>query len=206
MAHLLREGQRLPDVLLASMGGTAVPFSSFRGRKVLLFFWAPWDSSREALSALQRFYEHHRSGTFEVVTIAFDVRGPESPMKDLKGVKASFTLLIDATCTLSRVWGVRTIPLAALVDEEGTVVLSSDTLDEGFLSRVSCALQEGVRKLLSHDPKVEHRSESEILLQACANFLGRGMRQEALASLKKALSCDSDNSLIARQIEVIEPQ
>jgi hypothetical protein len=186
------------------VGGTAVPFASFRGRKVLFYFWASWDRSREALSRLQLFHEKHGAPSFEVAAVAFDVQGPEFPMKFLKPSGSGFTLLIDATCLLSRVWGIRSIPQTVLIDEKGSVMLAGSAADAAFLGKVSGALKRrSPPALKGRATAVRHDASVEILMQACTNYLGRGRRDEAVAQLEKALVKDPENPLISRQIDVV---
>ena len=123
-------------------------------------------------------------------------------MKYLKPSGADHTILIDATCTLTRRWGVRRVPFSFLLDEEGTLRLSAESADEAFLGRVAAALREPsvVGVPVPEEPSKRGYSV-EILLQACTNFLGRNRRAEAAESLGKALELDPENEIIRAQLQ-----
>lgn len=198
------EGNRPPDFLLARPGGTAVRFGDLLGQPVIFYMWAPWHESRGGLGGLQKFYAT-RGGAIGAVGIAFDMRGPEAAMREVKRQGVTFPILLDISCTLSRVWGVRSIPLVVVVDADG------------FVERVSTELtQEVLRGAVSADRSVKRTRvlepacpplgslEVEILVQNATNLLGRGRREEAIESLRRARKLDPGNRILADQIALIE--
>ncbi len=194
-------GMLLADARLATMGGRSFAFHDLAGRKMLVYGWASWSPSRDALSILQRFYEARRS-SLELVTVAFDVTGPAAAMQCLKSAGANHTILIDATCTLTRRWGVRSIPFLFVLDESGVVVHADEKFDD---RRIVAALAEratGAPKSLPELPpdELQRLYSVEVLMQACANFLGRKRQADALDSLKKALALDPQNEIIREQL------
>ena len=202
-----KKGMRLPDARIASMGGNSVAFSDFRRKKVLVYGWASWDPSREALPLLQRFCEKNASDSFEVVTVAFDLTGPGRPMQYLRAAGASFQILIDATCTLSRRWGVRRLPFSLLLDEDLTVQLSGTRLDESFLKQVASALKKKSTvkgKPLPLPKDMKKQFAVEVLLQGGANFLTRQRTVDAVNLIQQAQALDPENRMIPPQILVIQ--
>lgn len=194
-------GTKLPDARLSTVGGTSFSTSQLRGRKAVIYGWGSWSDSHKAIAALQKLYE---KGGFELVTVAFEVTGPGAAMKHLKPAGASHTLLIDATCTLSRAWGVRSVPFTLVLDENGVVTFSSEKADP---KKIAAALKKkgGKGKAL---PKVDRETEKrafqvEILMQGCTNFLGRKRVDDAKQSLTKALELDPANEIISKQLAAL---
>lgn len=202
MALDLKTGERLPFFRLATMGGTSRSRDDFLGRPALFFGWASWDVSRESLPALQKFHEANR-GRIAVVAIAFDVQGPEHPMRYLRAAGFTFTALIDATCELSRQWGATSVPLVVATDADSVVRVTGERLHDELLSDVLPALERNLQKAPPDRPREHKFVKFEVLLQSCTNLLGRSRREEALMELQQAMQLDPSNLLIRRQMWAI---
>jgi len=195
-------GDKLPDLRLGTMGGTSVALHEFRGRKALVYVWASWCGCREYLGTLQKFHEKHPE--VAVLSIACDVTGPEYPMRYLRKAGATYHMWIDATCAISRRWGLKTVSTVILLDEEGCVLLSGNRLDEAFLGQVDQQLPVAPARREVPEPKVETKNtQVEILMQSCTNYLSRKRTADAVGSLRKALALDPENRIIPKQVWVL---
>ncbi|MEW9034144.1 MAG: redoxin domain-containing protein, partial [Planifilum fimeticola] len=59
-------GQTAPDFELTTLDGKTVRLSEFRGKGVLINFWASWcKPCRDEMPAIQRVYERHRDKGLE---------------------------------------------------------------------------------------------------------------------------------------------
>lgn len=200
MTNPFREGQRLPEFRLPTVGGTWLALRQLLGKPLVLFLWGSWHPSRTALKDLQAFYEKH-SDRVNIVGIAFDVQGVAPVMKTVMKFGARFPQFLDNCCHLTRLWGVREIPFVIVCDASGGILRVGRTPDpELFDAALTVpALQaSSVLQPPPADPK------TEILLQHVTNLLGRQRVQEAVDTLKKALSLDPQNRIIADQIDVIQ--
>lgn len=195
-------GDKLPDVRLGTMGGTSCALRDFRGRKGIVYVWASWSDSREALPLLEEFHRKHP--TVAAISIACDVTGPEYPMRYLRRAAATFEMWIDATCALSRRWGIKEVPVTLLLDEEGCLLLAGTALGRDFLTRAEELLARPPARTGVPEPKVDTKNTRiEILVQSCTNFLSRKRTADAVASLRKALALDPENKLIPPQVWVL---
>src|SRR3974390_1545268 len=64
-----------PDFQLATLSGELATLAQYRGKKVVISFWASWcGPCREELPELQEFYEkyHGQGQPFEVLAISID--------------------------------------------------------------------------------------------------------------------------------------
>lgn len=203
MALSIKKNQRLPFFRLATLGGTSRSRDDFFGRPALYVGWASWDASRDALPSLQAFYEAHRDRV-EVVTLAFDVQGPEVPMRYLRAAGFAFTALIDACCELSRLWGARAVPFSVLADAAGNARLIGGPPDADFLGSVSRALAAKAAPKPARDRRPARGPDPfEVLLQSCTNLLGRARKEEALFALQQALDLHPENHLVRPQMWAI---
>jgi peroxiredoxin len=199
----IRPGDRPANFRLCTMGGVSKALRDFRGRKTVVFAWAPWCGSREFLGPLQRFHERHPG--VHVVGVAFDAQGVDMPLKYLTGARVTFEMLLDAGCILSRKWGIKRPGLLVLLDENGTALLVVDHPEEKDLEKVENHLADKPVAPVPPEAKVDPRDvKVELLVQACTNFLTRKKVQEAVESLRKALAADPGNLIIARQVLVLQ--
>ena len=170
---------------IATTGGRSVGNADFLGRPALFYGWASWDASREALSDVEALHRKVGPGV-EVASIAFDVEGPGRPMKYYAAAKGTHTPLIDATFTLSRIWGVTSLPFWILVDEDGCI----QERGTAFSRRaIEAALKRKPRHAKGKERRPAARFEkAEFLLQTTGTFLSRGRIDDAVKCVKEAES------------------
>ena len=84
-------------------------------------------------------------------------------------------------------------------------MLTAEEPSNSFLAKVEDNLDKTVEHHSRKEQKVKCKSnEVELLMQSCANLLGRGRKQDAIGKLRSALTIDRDNEIIKNQILVIE--
>lgn len=66
-------GKTAPDIALKDTSGQTVRLSSLKNKKVLLYFWAGWNSrSRQDNIRLQSIYNKRNRSEFEIYAVSFD--------------------------------------------------------------------------------------------------------------------------------------
>jgi len=109
---------------LPARGGGELDLSAFRGKTVLVNFWATWcPPCREEMPSLSRLAESFDAGSFEVLAVSVDEGGWPAVDKFLGGQKVGFRLALDEGARISRAWGTSKYPESYLVDGEGRVRL-----------------------------------------------------------------------------------
>ncbi|HTF55703.1 MAG TPA: TlpA disulfide reductase family protein [Planctomycetota bacterium] len=187
---------RLGRFRIATAGGRSVGHGDFLGRPALLYGWASWHPSREALGDLEAFHRKH-AGKVEVASIAFDTEGPGRPMRYYTAAAGTHTPLIDATFSLSRVWGIHSLPFWFLTDEDGCV----QARGEDFSIKAAEAALRKRAKHVKETPRRRNRTleRVELLMQTAGTFLSRGRTDEAVGCLREAESLDPGNALLRDQ-------
>ena len=112
-----------PDFALRDLDGTMRDLASFRGRVVLLNFWATWcPPCQTEMLSMAGLYQTYRDYGFEVVAVSSDVQGAEVVQPYVTQLHLSFTTLLDATGQVTRLYGVTSLPTTYLLDREGRLV------------------------------------------------------------------------------------
>jgi cytochrome c biogenesis protein CcmG, thiol:disulfide interchange protein DsbE len=133
----LELGEPAPDGSLPRLVGEgSASVSDYRGRWVLVNFWASWCvPCREESPALERFYRRHRGPGFTVLGIdTRDLTGDGRAFVKRYGV--SYPQLRDGDGDRSRDFGTSGVPESFLVDPKGRLVLiRRGPVDESYLAR-----------------------------------------------------------------------
>ncbi|HJS30505.1 MAG TPA: TlpA disulfide reductase family protein [Alphaproteobacteria bacterium] len=117
----LPEPKRHHDLVFESLDGSPRPLSSFRGKIVLLNYWATWCAPCiEEMPSLDRLQAKLGGPAFEVVAVSIDRQGQKAvePFVERLGLK-HLTILLDAKGATSRALGLRGLPTTLVIDREG---------------------------------------------------------------------------------------
>lgn len=116
-------GTPAPDALWLNEKGTPVSPRDFRGKVVLLNFWATWCApcviEMPDLDALQKKY---RKAGLEVVAVSLDEEGAKAIRPFYMKHNLNHLEIYTEGQTAAQAFGVRTMPTTYLVDREGLLV------------------------------------------------------------------------------------
>lgn len=136
-------GAAAPDFEFATVDGEKMELSDFRGRYVLLDFWATWcRPCVEELPHIKAVYDRYHNKGLEVVGLSLDV-GPEAPRSlfERRGYRWTQGFLGKDETVVTRTYGVAGIPAIILIDPEGRV-LARDLRGSAIGDAVAEALDE----------------------------------------------------------------
>lgn len=128
------DGKTAPKFYLTALDGRAVSPADFRGKKLVVTFWASWcGPCRMELPALAKFYQQTHKGNpdYEIVSISVDDdrASAESAATQLK---VPFPVLLDPTSRTLQAYGVDAIPALFVIDKDGKVLHGQVGLAPGF--------------------------------------------------------------------------
>lgn len=113
---------RAPDFSLKDLNGINIPLSSFKGKVVLLNFWATWcPPCRDEMPALNKLYHALKNRGLEVVAVSTD-RSINDIKNFIKKNKVDFPVLFDADRSTARLYRVFSMPTTFLIDRSGKIV------------------------------------------------------------------------------------
>jgi thiol-disulfide isomerase/thioredoxin len=118
-----RVGGPAPTFTSWDLNGKRVSLSDFKGRPVLLTFWATWCTvCREELPALQRLQDRYQSTGFTILAINYRETDNRRLAQYLAGLQVHLKPVIDPEGTIAGAYGVDIgLPVNVLVNRAGTV-------------------------------------------------------------------------------------
>lgn len=136
-------GGLAPDFTLESLAGETVSLADFRGKKVMLNFFATWCPHCQAETPFMvQVYNEMQGQDFEIVAVSLgETRDRVEAYQ--KEYSVTYTLLMDPQGIAANLYYVSSIPLTVLVDENG-IILSGygGELDDETLRKLVAELME----------------------------------------------------------------
>ena len=120
---VLSEPLPAPDFTLEDMDAKKFSLKDYRGKVVLLNFWATWcPPCRREMPSMERLHQKFKGKDFAVLALNQMEDGDQvfTFTGDL-GVDLSFPILFDKDSSVSRAYGVMGLPTTYLIDKKGNV-------------------------------------------------------------------------------------
>lgn len=132
LSKKLKIGKKLENFSLPNHLGKSVAIEDFRGKVVLINFWASWyKPSRKNNTELTNLYRKYKNKNFEIVSISIDTYG-NNWTKAIETDGLSWTNLIDIGGWHGKVtnqFEIKGIPLNILLDKNGKIIYVNSTGD-----------------------------------------------------------------------------
>jgi peroxiredoxin len=112
-----------PDFTLMALEGRPVQLREFRGKLVLLNFWATWCAPcLHEMPSMERLYQTFKETEFALLAVSMDRQGEEVAKPFVDNLKLTFPVLVDNTSEVARQYGVRGLPTTYLIDPDGLLI------------------------------------------------------------------------------------
>ena len=118
----IKEKKVAPSFSLKTLNGGQVSLSDYKGKLVLLKFWATWcPSCVEELPQMEKF-SAGKGDQLCVLTLVIDGEKEKRVEAVVKKNKVTLPVLLDVKEKIARTYRVTFIPVAFLIDREGLLV------------------------------------------------------------------------------------
>jgi len=120
-AYAVTLQEEAPDFTLKSLEGNNLRLEEYRGRVVLINFWASWcGPCRQEMPLLDRLHRRYEDTGFAVLGV--NVEGEVKPAQELVDkTKVTFPILIDEGQKVSELYDLEAMPSTVVVDRDGVV-------------------------------------------------------------------------------------
>ena len=126
-AVLPKHEKTAPNFKLLTTNGRSISLSDFKGKTVLLNFWATWCTPcKKELPAMQRLYEDLKLDGFEIVAISIDRDKKERVHKYMEEYSLTFPVLLDPSQKVRKDYFILGLPTSYLIGKDGKL--------KGFIS------------------------------------------------------------------------
>ncbi len=117
-------GDPAPDFTLKTLDGEKVSLSDFKGRPVLINFWATWcPPCRFEMPAIEKAWQQYKDDGF--VVLGVNVEEPISVVQRfVENFGLSFPVLLDYKGNVSDMYRLRAFPTSYFVGRDGKIVIA----------------------------------------------------------------------------------
>jgi len=114
-------GQQAPDFELQTLSGETVRLSDFRGKRVMVNFWATWcPPCRAEMPDMEKFYNAK-----DVEILAVNLTDTETSIGAIENFvdefELTFPILLDSNLDVSFLYKIQPIPTTFMVDSSGII-------------------------------------------------------------------------------------
>ena len=141
----LDEGQKAPEIALSDLSGKPVKLSSFKGKVVIVDFWASWcGPCRESMPVFDKLSKTYGKQGLVVLGVNID-NDVKSANKFLKDIPVSFPVVNDAKKAVAKAYAPPTMPSSYIIDRQGKVRV----VHAGFKASDAKKIEAEIKKLLA---------------------------------------------------------
>ena len=114
-------GGKVPALVLKDLKGATIDLADYRGKVVLLNFWATWcEPCRDEMPSMQELKRRLAGRPFEV--LAVNLAESETKVADfVRRFPVDFTIPLDRNSAARRDWNVKVLPTSFVIAPDGSV-------------------------------------------------------------------------------------
>lgn len=113
---------KAPDWTLKDVDGHDVSFDQFRGKVVIVDFWATWCvPCRHEVPGYVALQEKYRADGLVVIGISVDRQGPPAVKKFMAAYKVNYLMVMADDDVAEKFGGMSNFPTTFLIDRDGLI-------------------------------------------------------------------------------------
>jgi len=116
------EPEPAPAVTLTTLDGQEVSLADFRGKVVLINFWATWcPPCRVEMPGFQRVWEERRADGFVILGISTDRIGGDVVRRFVDEGGYTYPMAMATPAVTAAFGGASTLPMSVIIDRQGRI-------------------------------------------------------------------------------------
>ena len=142
-----------PEFALKDLNGRTVRLRAYRGKVVVINFWATWcPPCRAEMPDLIRLQREYASHGLQIIGITFPPESKTRVQRFARSLKVNYPIILGTRQIRDRFSSEETLPLTVVIDRDGKVndIISGILLPEEF--------DEKIKPLLMKNPEGEMRN------------------------------------------------
>jgi peroxiredoxin len=119
----IKGDKKAPDFSLKDLNGKKVGLKQFKGKIILLNFWATWCSPcKEEMPGLEVLHQKFKGKNFVLLAISVDYGGFKPVQEFINKQHYTFSVLLDPKCEALDLFEIKGIPTTFIIDKKGRMV------------------------------------------------------------------------------------
>ncbi len=156
-ASVFGQETRAPEFELRDINGHTVRLSDYRGKVVLINFWATWcPPCRAEMPDLVRHQREHRNNGLQIIGITYPPENKDRVRRFARSLKVNYPIILGTRQLKARFSSDETLPLTIVIDRDGTVsniivgILLREEFDEKIKPLLMKNAEGGIRSAKSN--------------------------------------------------------
>lgn len=137
---------RAPQFVLKDLNGRTVRLSDYRGKVVMINFWATWcPPCRAEMPELVRLQRKHGVEGLQIIGITYPPENKTRVRRFAKSLKVNYPIALGTSELKARYSSEETLPLTVVINRDGKVndIISGILLREEFDEKIKPLLKKG---------------------------------------------------------------
>ena len=115
----MKDSAPTPEIALGTLEGKKISLKDFRGKVVLLNFWASWCvPCREEMPAMEKLYQEYKDKNFVILAVAVKDSKPDT-LNFVKEFKLTYPVALDPDAKVGQEYGAWGLPVTYLIGPKG---------------------------------------------------------------------------------------
>ena len=115
----MKDAAPTPEIALGTLEGKKISLKEFRGKVVLLNFWASWCvPCREEMPAMEKLYQEYKEKNFVILAVAVK-DSKQDTLNFVKELKLTYPIALDTDAKVGQEYGAWGLPVTYLIGPKG---------------------------------------------------------------------------------------